>query len=119
MSRTPKYSEDLFEIDNTLVIEENFKPPVDLKNKKIREVKRYLKDITLDLLHSENENGDSRAEVMLDKLLEKAENGDYKSAELVLKIIRELDDNPKVDVKIPDIKIIVDPDVSGIRYREK
>lgn len=119
MSKTPKYSEDLFEIDNTLMIEENFKPPVDLKNKKIREVKRYLKDITLDLLHSENENGDSRAEVLLDKLIEKAENGDYKSAELVLKIIKELDDQPKTEVTIPEIKIIVDPDTAGIRYKEK
>lgn len=95
------------------------RPPVCLSKAKIRSTKRLMREIMIDILHSENEDGDSRAELILDALSTKAENGDTKAVELILKMIKELDDKAKVDVNIPDIKIVIDNDKSGIRYTEK
>lgn len=107
-------SEDMF--DQLPEIEP--RQPVALSKAKIRSAKRLMRDIMLDILNTEYDDGDSRAERMLDAIVEKAENGDTKSIELIMKIIKELDDKQKVDVSLPNIKIVVDNNQDGIRFSE-
>lgn len=114
-----KETNELDDILNSTMDFEPTRPPVALSKAKIRSAKRLMRDIMLDILNTEYDDGDSRAERMLDAIVEKAENGDTKSVEMVLRIIKELDDKAKVDVSIPSIKIVVDGDNQGIRYREK
>lgn len=95
------------------------RPPVCLSKAKIRSKRAIMRELTETMLHMEDENGDSRLEKVLDALIERAENGDIKAVEVLAKILKVFDDKQKVDVNIPDIKIVIDNDKSGIRYTEK
>lgn len=95
------------------------RPPVNLSKAKIRSKRAIMRELTETMLHMEDENGDSRLEKVLDALIERAENGDIKAVEVLAKILKVFDDKQKVDVNIPDIKIVIDNDKSGIRYTEK
>lgn len=93
--------------------------PVALKTRKIRSKKAVLKELTETMLHIEDEDGDSRLEKILDSLISKAEGGDYKAVEIICKIMKAFDDKQKVDVSLPNIKIVVDNNQDGIRFSEK
>lgn len=106
-------------IDWNEFVDEEWKPkPVNLKLAKIRSTKRLMREIVSDLLNSENENGDSRAEVVLDELVRSAEKGNIKAVELILKLIGETDDKQKVDLSLPAITIKVSDNKDGIRETE-
>ena len=93
--------------------------PVDLAHRNIRTEKRSLHDITLDLLNTELDNGDSRAEVILDALVKKAQEGNIRAIELIIKLLHEFDDKAEINVKIPEINILTSDDKTGIRFQEK
>ena len=93
--------------------------PVDLAHRNIRTEKRSLRDITLDLLNTELDNGDSRAEIVLDALVKKAQEGNIKAIELIIKLLHEFDDKAEINVKIPEINITTSDDKTGIRFQEK
>lgn len=95
------------------------RPPVNLSKAKIRSKRAIMRELTETMLHMEDENGDSRLEKVLDALIERAENGDIKAVEVLAKILKVFDDKAKVDVSIPEIKIVVDNDKQGIRFVEK
>ena len=93
--------------------------PVDLAHRNIRTEKRSLHDITLDLLNTELDNGDSRAEIVLDALVKKAQEGNIRATELIIKLLHEFDDKAEINVKIPEINITTSDDKTGIRFQEK
>ena len=93
------------------------KRPVNLALAKIRHTKRLIRDVLSDILNIEDEDGDSNLEVILSALVDKAKSGDIKAIELIAKILNEVAD-AKVDVNLPEIKIVVDNNNEGIRFTE-
>ena len=94
------------------------KRPVNLALAKIRHTKRLMRDVLSDILNIENEDGDSNLELIMDALVEKGKSGDLKAVELIAKILNEVAD-AKVDVNLPEIKIVVDNNNNeGIRFTE-
>lgn len=109
-------------LDDLILDGEQFEPvrePVALNTRKIRSKRAVMKELTDTMLHIEDENGDSRLEKIIDAVITNAEMGDYKAVEILCKIMKAFDDKQKVDVNIPNIKIVVDSDAEGIRYTEK
>ena len=93
------------------------KKPVNLALAKIRHTKRLMREVLSDILNIEDEDGDSNLEIILSALVDKAKSGDTKSIELIAKILNEVAD-AKVDVNLPEIKIVVDNNNEGIRFTE-
>lgn len=105
---------DLFEGDGLPEIKRR---PVNLQLAHVRQTKRLMREVLSDVLHIENEQGDSNLELIMDALVSKAACGDLKAIELVAKIMNEVSDQ-KVEVSMPAISIHVDGDNSGIRFSE-
>lgn len=101
-------------------VNEDYKPkPVNLKLAKVRSTKKLMREVLSDLLNSENENEDSRLEVVLNSLVEQAERGSLKATELIVKILGEATEKVELSGQLPTIKIVVDGDKSGIREQER
>lgn len=106
-------------IDWDEFVNEDFKPkPVNLKLAKVRSTKKLMREVLSDLLNSENENEDSRMEVVLNSLVEQAEQGSLKATELIVKILGEATEKLEVSGQLPTIKIVVDSNKEGIRETE-
>lgn len=106
-------------IDWDEFVNEEFKPkPVNLKLAKVRSTKKLMREVLSDLLNSENENEDSRMEVVLNSLVEQAEQGSLKATELIVKILGEATEKLEVSGQLPTIKIVVDSNKEGIRETE-
>lgn len=94
------------------------KKPVNLQLAKIRHTKRLMREVLSDILNIEDVDGDSNLEIILSVLVDKGKSGDLKAIELVAKILNEVADT-KVDVNLPEIKIVVDNNNNeGIRFTE-
>lgn len=115
---------DALNTDNNIACDLFMQGPVEIKKKpvnlalaKIRHTKRLMREVLSDILNIEDENGDSNLEIILSALVDKGKSGDTKSIELIAKILNEVAD-AKVDVNLPEIKIIVDNNSEGIRFTE-
>lgn len=94
------------------------KKPVNLQLAKIRHTKRLMRETLNDILNIEDVDGDSNLEIILSALVDKAKSSDLKAIELIAKILNEVAD-AKVDVNLPEIKIVVDNNNNeGIRFTE-
>ena len=94
------------------------KKPVNLQLAKIRHTKRLMRETLNDILNIEDVDGDSNLEIILSALVDKGKSGDLKAIELIAKILNEVADT-KVDVNLPEIKIVVDNNNNeGIRFTE-
>ena len=80
------------------------KKNVNLALSKVRAAKKALRETLSDILNSEDDEG-------------KSISGDVKAAELVSKILGEATD-AKIDIKLPEIRILTSQDTTGIRYTE-
>lgn len=117
--------ESLMDRDNTLVcdlFEGNNMPeikrrPVNVQLAHVRQTKRLMREVLSDILHIQDEQGDTNLELIMDALVQKGVMGDLKAIELISKIMAEVSDQ-KIDVTIPAISIHVDGDNSGIRFTE-
>ena len=93
------------------------KKNVNLALSKVRAAKKALRETLSDILNSEDDEGNSYMELMLSALVLKSISGDVKAAELVSKILGEATD-AKIDIKLPEIRILTSQDTTGIRYTE-
>lgn len=117
--------ESLMDRDNTLMcdlFEGNNMPeikrrPVNVQLARVRQTKRLMREVLSDILHIQDEQGDTNLELIMDALVQKGVMGDLKAIELISKIMAEVTDQ-KIDVTIPAISIHVDGDTSGIRFSE-
>lgn len=121
----PESNDLLFEQENLdpllippMIDGEEFVKPVALANQKKRPNRMTIKETLAQILNCENENGDSRAEVVLDGLVMKAERGDLRAVELIYKILNEDKDANSVDIKLPKITLNIDTNNDGIRDKE-
>ena len=115
---------DELNADNNIVCDLFKQGPVEIKRKpvnlqlaKIRHTKRLIRETLSDILHIEDEDGDSNLEIILSALVDKGKSGDLKAIEMISKIMGETTDT-KVDVNFPEIKIVVDNNNDGIRFSE-
>lgn len=115
---------DALNADNNIACDLFMQGPIEIKKKPInlslanvRHTKRLMREVLSDILHIENEQGDSNLELIMDTLVQKAVGGDLRAIELISKIMAEVSDQ-KVEVSIPAISIHVDGDSSGIRFSE-
>lgn len=105
---------DLFEGNNMPEIKRR---PVNVQLAHVRQTKRLMREVLSDILHIQDEQGDTNLELIMDALVQKGVMGDLKAIELISKIMAEVTDQ-KIDVTIPAISIHVDGDNSGIRFSE-
>lgn len=115
---------DALNADNNIACDLFMQGPVEIKKKpvnlalaKIRHTKRLMRETLNDILNIEDDDGDSNLEIILSALVDKGKSGDLKAIELIAKILNEVADT-KVDVNLPEIKIVVDNNNEGIRFTE-